>query len=195
MLKIGLTGGIGSGKSLVASIFKILGIPVFDADLQAKFLMETDTELINFIKVNFGEESYHFNKLNRRHLAAIVFSNPAKLEILNSLVHPAVITAAEKWMKIQTSPYVIKEAAIMFESGTANHLNYIIGVQAPLTLRIQRTMKRDNTTREEVLLRIDKQLSESIKMKLCDFIITNNEQQLVIQQVLDLHQKFLALKK
>ena len=194
MLKIGLTGGIGSGKSLVASIFKILGIPVFDADLQAKFLMETDTELINFIKVNFGEESYHFNKLNRRHLAAIVFSNPAKLEILNSLVHPAVITAAEKWMKIQTSPYVIKEAAIMFESGTANHLNYIIGVQAPLTLRIQRTMKRDNTTREEVLLRIDKQLSESIKMKLCDIVIFNDEQQLLIPQILQLHKRFLDLE-
>ena len=193
MLKIGLTGGIGSGKSLVASIFKILGIPVFDADLQAKLLMETDTELINFIKVNFGEESYHFNKLNRSHLAAIVFSNPAKLEILNSLVHPAVITAAEKWMKIQTSPYVIKEAAIMFESGTANHLNYIIGVQAPLTLRIQRTMKRDNTTREEVLLRIDKQLSESIKMKLCDIVIFNDEQQLLIPQILQLHKRFLDL--
>ncbi len=193
MLKIGLTGGIGSGKSLVAGIFKVLGIPVFDADLQAKLLMETDAQLINLIKVNFGEESYHEHKLNKSHLASIVFSNPVKLEILNSLVHPAVISAAENWMSVQTSPYVIKEAAIMFESGTAAHLDYIIGVKSPLFLRILRTMKRDNITREEVLLRIDKQISDTIKMKLCDFVIINDEQQLLIPQVLKLHKQFLSM--
>lgn len=193
MLKIGLTGGIGSGKSLVAGIFKVLGIPVFDADLQAKLLMETDAQLINLIKVNFGEESYHEHKLNKSHLASIVFSNPVKLEILNSLVHPAVISAAENWMSVQTSPYVIKEAAIMFESGTAAHLDYIIGVKSPLFLRILRTMKRDNITREEVLLRIDKQISDTIKMKLCDFVIINDEQQLLILQVLKLHKQFLSM--
>lgn len=193
MLKIGLTGGIGSGKSLVAGIFKVLGIPVFDADLQAKLLMETDAQLINLIEVNFGEESYHEHKLNKSHLASIVFSNPVKLEILNSLVHPAVISAAENWMSVQTSPYVIKEAAIMFESGTAAHLDYIIGVKSPLFLRILRTMKRDNITREEVLLRIDKQISDTIKMKLCDFVIINDEQQLLIPQVLKLHKQFLSM--
>ena len=193
MLKIGLTSGIGSGKSLVTGIFKVLGIPVFDADLQAKLLMESDAQLINDIKVNFGEESYHEHKLNKTYLAAIVFSNPVKLEILNSLVHPAVILAAENWMSVQTSPYVIKEAAIMFESGTAAHLDYIIGVQSPLSLRILRTMKRDNITREEVLLRIDKQISDTIKMKLCDFVIINDEQQLLIPQVLKLHKQFLSM--
>ena len=193
MLKIGLTSGIGSGKSLVTGIFKVLGIPVFDADLQAKLLMESDAQLINDIKVNFGEESYHEHKLNKTYLAAIVFSNPVKLEILNSLVHPAVILAAENWMSVQTSPYVIKEAAIMFESGTAAHLDYIIGVQSPLSLRILRTMKRDNITREEVLLRIDKQISDTIKMKLCDFVIINDEQQLLIPQILKLHKQFLSM--
>ncbi len=193
MLKIGLTGGIGSGKSLVASIFQVLGIPVFDADLQAKLLMENDSTLINLIKLNFGEQSYQSNKLNRSYLSAIVFSNPVKLDILNSIVHPAVISAAENWMAEQTSPYVMKEAAIMFESGTAAHLDYIIGVQSPLPQRINRIMKRDKITREEVMLRIDKQLNDAIKMKLCDFVVINDEQQLLIPQILKLHNHFLDL--
>ncbi len=193
MLKIGLTGGIGSGKSIIASIFKVLGIPVFDADRQAKVLMESDPVLINKIKTCFGEESYMGFKLNRAYLAKIVFNNPAKLEQLNALVHPDVIIAAEQWMAAQTAPYVVREAAIMFESGTANNLDYVIGVEAPLHIRIQRTMHRDKITRNEVLLRMDKQLSESIKMKLCDFVIINDEQQLLIPQVLQLHNRFLEV--
>src|SRR4051794_26750001 len=110
MLKIGLTGGIGSGKSAVAGVFSVLGIPVFDADKQAKLIMEDDIQLISSIQKEFGKESYVDGKLNRSYLSGIVFSNPAKLDVLNALVHPATISSANAWMHSQRSPYVIKEA-------------------------------------------------------------------------------------
>jgi dephospho-CoA kinase len=194
MLKIGLTGGIGSGKSVVANIFKVLGIPVFDADFTAKKIMEEDEELITSIKKHFGEEAYSNNKLNRKFLSEIVFSHPHQLEILNSITHPAAIKAAKQWMQQQTSPYIIKEAALLFESGSVGDLDFVIGVFAPQTLRIQRVMKRSNLSREEVLQRINKQIDETIKMKLCDFVITNDEQQLLMPQVLQLHEQFLKMK-
>jgi dephospho-CoA kinase len=192
MLKIGLTGGIGSGKTAVAGIFSVLGIPIFDADRQAKLIMEEDEELINSIKSAFGESSYINGKLNKPYLANIVFGNTAKLDVLNALVHPATIKAANNWMVNQKTCYVIKEAALMFESGSATHLDYIIGVSAPKHLRIQRVMERDKVTREQVLSRMKQQINEDIKMKLCDFVIINDEQQLVIPQVLQLDEKFTA---
>jgi dephospho-CoA kinase len=191
MLKIGLTGGIGSGKSSVAGIFNVLGVPVFDADTQAKIIMENDEQLASSIKNVFGDESYFEKKLNRPFLANLVFNDPYKLEQLNALVHPAAITAANKWMQQQKAPYIIKEAALLFEAGTAANLDYIIGVYAPKHLRIKRAMERDNASREQVLVRMSRQINEEIKMKLCDFVLVNDEQQLLIPQVLRLHEKFL----
>lgn len=195
MLKIGLTGGIGSGKSTVAAIFSVLGIPVFDADAVTKKLMEDDESIRSSIKKKFGEEAYLNNKLNRKYIASIVFNDVHKLEILNSITHPVVITAAQKWMQQQTSAYTIKEAALMFESASAAGVDFIIGVFAPQHLRIKRVMERDNISRLDVLARMDKQIDEKIKMKLCNFIIVNDEQQLVIPQAIKLHEYFLQLAK
>ena len=190
MLKIGLTGGIGSGKTTVANIFKVLGIPIFNADDVAKKIMEEDEVLIASIKKEFGESAYRNGRLNRKYLAGIVFKDAYKLDLLNSLTHPVTLAAAEKWMQQQTSPYAIKEAALMFESAAAAGVDYIIGVYAPLSLRIDRVMNRDGIAKQDVLDRINRQINEDIKMKLCDFVIHNDEQQLVIPQVLKLHETF-----
>lgn len=195
ILKIGLTGGIGSGKSTVAKIFSVLGIPVFYADTAARLVMNEDAELKQKIKHTFGEAAYEYEVLNRKYLADIVFKDAFKLEQLNAMVHPATIKMAEQWMLQQNTPYVIKEAALLFEAGSTEGLDYIIGVYAPQHLRIHRVMQRDNVTREEVLARMNKQINEEMKMRLCDFVIVNDEQQLVIPQVLQLHQKFITQNK
>ena len=195
MLKIGLTGGIGSGKSTVAKVFEVLGIPVYYADDAAKRMMNEDEGLKQKIKQQFGEEVYDNGKLNRKALAEIVFNAPGKLDQLNARTHPATSAGAERWMQQQTTPYCIKEAALIFESGAQEHLDYVIGVTAPAPLRIQRTMQRDGVSREEVMARMDKQMEESIKMKLCDFIIVNDEQEMMLPQVLELHNKLLSLAK
>lgn len=193
MLKIGLTGGMGSGKTTVSQIFSVLGIPVFYADDVAKKIMNEDESLQkNIIKV-FGEEAYINNSLNRKYIAEIVFNDKYKLDQLNALVHPVTIAAAEKWMNAQTTSYVIKEAALMFESAAAANLDYIIGVYAPQALRLKRVMHRDNAKREDVLARMSNQIDENIKMKLCDFVVINDEQNAVLPQVLALHQKFLNI--
>ena len=191
MLKIGLTGGIGSGKSTVAAIFRTLGIPVFDADIEAKRIMVEDKELIQSIKKAFGEEAYIGNTLNRKYIANIVFNDSYQLEILNNLTHPATIKAADEWMDKQNAPYCIKEAALLFEAGTAGNLDYIIGVQAPDAMRIHRVIQRDNLSREEVMARMSKQIDQTIKMKLCDFVINNDGQQLLIPQVLEIHNRLI----
>jgi dephospho-CoA kinase len=192
---IGITGGIGSGKSTVAKIFATLGIPIYDADAAAKKIMQNNDELKKELKKQFGEATYTSEGLDRKYLANIVFTDKDKLEILNSLVHPYTLTDADNWAKQQTSPYVIKEAALMFESRAAHHVDYIIGVSAPKALRIQRVMNRDGLTRDEVIARMNRQIEENIKMKLCDFVIINDEQQLIIPQVVSLHQQFLHLSK
>jgi dephospho-CoA kinase len=195
MLKIGLTGGIGSGKTTIAKIFELLNVPVYYADEASKRLYHTDKDLINDIKKHFGEDIYTNEQLNRSKLAAIVFSDPDKLELLNQLVHPPTIRDAEEWMKKQTAPYVIKEAALLFESGSVSGLDYIIGVQAPSHYRIKRVMERDSARREDVVSRANRQIDEEIKMRLCDFVIVNNDQELVIPQVLELHSRFVEVSK
>ena len=194
-LKVGLTGGIGSGKSTVAKVFEVLGVPVYYADAASKRLYETDSELMVEVKKHFGEDMYTNNKLNRQKLASIVFNDAGKLELLNQLVHPPTIKDAENWIRSQSAPYVIKEAALLFESGSAGSLDYIIGIRAPLPLRLKRAMDRDRVPRENVISRMDKQIDEEIKMRLCDFIIDNDEQKMVIPQVLALHNKLLELAK
>lgn len=193
MLQVGITGGIGSGKSTVAKIFAALGVPVFDADAAAKQIMETDSHVKQQIVHVFGEKAYTNNALNRKHLAAIVFTDNYYLEKLNSIVHPAAIQAADNWAKTQNAPYVLKEAALIFEAGSGKNLDYIIGVYAPVALRIKRVMEREGVLREAVLQRMSKQINQQLKMKLCNFIIRNNEQEMVIPQVLSLHKKLLEL--
>ena len=192
MLRIGLTGGIGSGKTTVAKIFETLGIPVYYADDATKRLMNENKELKLQIIQHFGEESYKNGELDRKYLASVVFNNKEKLELLNSLTHPITIKDSDEWMSKQAAPYVIREAAILFESGAAEKLDYIIGVYAPQHIRVKRVMDRDGVTVNEVMKRISRQIDEEMKMKLCNFVITNNEQQLVIPQVLKLHKQFLA---
>ena len=192
MLRVGLTGGIGSGKSTVADIFRVLGIPVFDADAATRQLMEADESLIASITKEFGAEAYSNKKLNRKYLASIVFNDVYRLEKLNAITHPAVINAAQVWMQQQKAAYVIKEAALMFESASAAGVDLVVGVFAPQHIRIKRVMDRDAVSRQDVLARIDKQIDEGIKMKLCDHILVNDEQQLLIPQVLHLHEKFIG---
>lgn len=193
MLTIGLTGGIGSGKSTVAKIFEVLGIPVFNADMEAKKLMEENLDIRAAVQAEFGQETYAEGKLNRAMLSAQVFSNPYLLDKLNAIVHPITIAFAATWANRQTSPYVIKEAAIIFESGSGANLQYVVGVYAPSALRIHRVMQRDQYTREQVIERMNRQIDEDLKMKLCDYVLFNDEQQLLTPQVLQLHSTFLHL--
>lgn len=190
MLRVGLTGGIGSGKTTVAKVFETLGIPVYYADARAKQLLNTNKDLKKSVILHFGNEVYPQSELDRKYLANIVFNNKEKLDILNSLVHPYTIRDAEEWMKRQTSAYVIKEAALLFESGAAEKLDYTIGVYAPQHIRVKRVMERDKIPVEEIMKRISRQIDEEMKMKLCDFVITNNDQQLVIPQIIELDKKF-----
>ena len=191
MLRIGITGGIGSGKSTVAGIFSVLGIPVYNSDNASKRLMAENENLKRNIIASFGESSYVNGMLNRKYLAAQVFENSKKLALLNSLVHPATINDARQWMEKQKFVDVIKEAALIFESGSNEFLDFVIGVQSPRELRIERALKRDNVTRGEIEARMKLQIDEDEKMKRCNFIIVNDEQQMLIPQVLSLHEKLL----
>jgi dephospho-CoA kinase len=191
MKKIGLTGGIGSGKSTVAHIFEVLGIPVYYADAASKRIMNENEELKDKIKKAFGEQAYSNGELNRKYLSEQVFNDSQKINLLNSLVHPATIKDALKWMQTQKTPYIIKEAALIFESGSNKDLDYVIGVKSPRDIRIKRAMARDNITAEQVEARMDKQMNEEEKIRLCDYVIVNDEQQMLISQVLALHEEFL----
>lgn len=190
MLRIGLTGGIGSGKTTVARIFETLGIPVYYADDAAKELMNTDPELRKKIIEHFGQEAYAPEGLNRKYLASIVFNNKEKLELLNAIIHPVTIQHAEKWINRQNAPYIVKEAALLFESGAAEKLDVIVGVFAPQQLRVKRVMERDGLSEEDIMKRMRQQIDEDMKMKLCDFVITNNDTTLVFPQVIELDKKF-----
>ncbi len=192
IIKVGITGGIGSGKTTVAKVFEVLGVPVYYADEAAKRLMNEDEILKDEIQHHFGKECYVEGKLNRKYLSELVFTNDKKLALLNSIVHPATIADAQKWMQQQTTPYAVKEAALIFESGSQQELDYVIGVFTPIPMRIQRVIKRDQLSREEIKARMDKQMDESIKMRLCDFVITNDEQQMVIPQVIQIHNTILT---
>lgn len=195
MLKIGITGNIGSGKTTVSRLFELLDIPVFYADDHAKQVMVTDELLITGIKQTFGAEAYFANgTLNRKHIAGIVFNNDAELQKLNALVHPAVFRAFDNWVIQHTStPYVLKEAAILFESGSYKDCNYNIIVTAPTQMRIKRVMLRDGITQAEAESRNSLQMPQEEKQQLANFAITNDNTQLVIPQVLALHEQLLKL--
>ena len=194
MLKIGLTGNIGSGKTTVSKVFELLGIPVFYADDAAKDVMVKDQILIKGIQSAFGALSYFDDgALNRKHIANIVFNDAEQLAKLNSLVHPATFRAFDEWVKqVRDVPYVLKEAALLFESDSYKMCDYSIMIRAPFETRIKRVMQRDGLTREEVESRNSKQFTEEKKAGLADYIINNDDVQLVIPQVLELHQEFLS---
>ena len=191
MIKIGLTGGIGSGKTTVAQIFEVLGVPVYYADDAAKKLMNEDQNLKQQIIQHFGEESYINGILNKQYLAATVFSNAKKTTLINSIIHPATIADAEKWLDKQTAPYAIKEAALIFEANAEKKLDLIIGVYANEALRIKRVMVRNNISEAAVKLRIQSQMDEETKMSLCDAIILNEEEDLLIPQVIAFHENLM----
>jgi len=192
MLKVGITGNIGSGKTTVSRIFEILGVPVFYADDAAKKVMVEDPILIDTLKKEFGRESYFDDgSLNRKYIAGIVFNNETELAKLNAIVHPAVFRAFDNWLAgIKNAPYVMKEAALLFESSSYKMCDKTIMVTAPLELRINRVMQRDNLTRAEVESRNARQFSEEEKIQLADFVIRNDDTELVIPQVLELHKQF-----
>lgn len=189
---IGLTGGIGSGKSVVAKVFATLGIPVFNADDEAKRIMQSSTEIKTKLIEQFGTDIYNAHGLDKEKLASIVFNDSFQLQLLNAIVHPVTIQAAKDWAAKQTSPYVIKEAALIFESGAADGLFKVIGVTAPISIRIHRVMQRDGITKDQVDARMRNQISDTIKMRLCDYVIENNNQQMVIPQVLEIDKAIRA---
>lgn len=196
MLKVGITGGIGSGKTTVCKMFEALGIPVYYADDRAKYLMQHEHHLIDEIKKNFGNEVYQDGVLNRHLLAQKVFGNKSRLDVLNSLVHPAVFHDTENWMEEQKQlkhPFALKEAALLVETGSYKHLDKLIVVTAPLDTRMQRVSKRDQVGIEEVLQRVRHQLPEEEKIKLADFVITNDGDMAHLQkQVEELHAKLIG---
>ena len=191
MKKIGITGGIGSGKTYVASVFQSLGIPIFNADIQAKKLMTSSRKLIKLVKEEFGNDIYKDSDLNKEKLASIVFSDSDKLQKLNSLVHPIVKEEFNNWYKKQTSPYVIKEAAILFESNSHIGLDAVICVSAPLELRIERLLNRDDCSEKEIKKRIENQISQEEKQKLSDYIIVNDEKELLLPKIIKIHKELL----
>ena len=195
MIVVGLTGGIGAGKSTIATFFKELNVPVYFADNEAKRLMHTSKVVKEKIINEFGEKAYIHNKLNRPFLAAIVFNDKSKLTAINAIVHPSVSNSFKRWTHKQTSPYVIQENAILFENGTSHKFDYIITVTAPLDEKIQRVMLRDTVKRADVLTRINNQISDSEKIESSDFVIHNLDRVSSKKEVLKIHKKLLKLAK
>ncbi|MBC8266099.1 MAG: dephospho-CoA kinase [Flavobacteriales bacterium] len=193
MKKIGLTGGIGVGKTFVSNVFSKLGIPVFLADIQAKKCMSESDDLKKAIAINFGNNIYKEGILQKDILANIVFNDAEKLTQLNKLVHPIVQNKFEIWQKEQTAPFVLKEAAILFESNAHIGLDGVICVTAPLETRIKRVIQRDNCTKESVLKRIENQMPQFEKEQLSDFVIVNDEDKKLLPQILAICKKINAL--
>lgn len=191
---VGITGGIGSGKSIVTKLFSLLGVPIYDADSRAKWLMENDPTLIQSIKEAFSEKAYlEDGKLNRPWLASEVFSNPEKTELINSLVHPRVGDDGKQWIAANSNhPYLVKEAALMFESGSYKEMDIIVAVYAPERIRIRRVLLRDvKRSSEDVKNIIARQMPDEEKKNKADAVVVNDDQRLVIPQVISLHKRFL----
>ena len=184
---VGITGGIGAGKSIVSKVFQTLDIPKYDADSRAKVLMNSNPELVKSISLLFGQEAYKNDHLNRQYIAAKAFENKGLLTQLNELVHPAVANDFNEWVDQQTAPYVLKEAALLFESGSFESLDQMITVTAPKDIRIKRVMARDGRTEYQVKSIIINQMSEGEKANRSDYVIENDDENMVIPQVLEIH--------
>lgn len=191
MLKIGITGGIGSGKSVVTRIFKTLGIAVLDADSFAKDLMANNAEVRDQLTAVFGASIFKAGQLDRQALSKMVFNDKAMLARLNGIVHPAVKKYGNQWMEAQNTAYVVKEAALFFESGSDLDMDIMVGVSAPESLRLARAMQRDHVNEADIRKRMSNQMDETEKMERCDYIVFNDEQHSLIEQVVHLHQIFL----
>lgn len=191
MLKVGLTGGMGSGKSTVAGILEVLGVPVYYADAAARRLMEEDASLRDALTLAFGARCFRGGRIDRAWLAAHVFPDPERTRILNDLVHPATLADAREWMRRQQAPYAVKEAALIFESGSEAGLDLVVGVHASEETRIRRVMRRDGGTREQALLRMRRQMDEADKMSRCDRVLRNEVDSRLLPQVLSLHDELL----
>lgn len=192
-IKVGITGGIGAGKSIVCDIFKILEVPIYDADSKAKQLMEESESVISKIKSHFGDESYHNDgSLNRTYLAEIVFPDKNKLEKINHIVHPAVEEDFISWVsKHSSASYILKEAALLVETGSYRRLDALITVTAPVEIRIQRVLQRDShRSVEDIQAIISKQLAEEEKVEVSKFVIKNDNKTLLIPQILKIHNFF-----
>lgn len=190
MKVIGITGGIGSGKTTTCQIFEQLNVPVYYADVRAKQLM-AEEPLRSKITQAFGEKAYKNGQLDRAYLASEVFSSKEKLSVLNGLVHPAVADDFDEWLEQnEKAPYVLKEAAILFESGAYHAVDYTVLVIAPEEVRVARVVERDGTTEDEVIKRMNNQWTQERKVKLADHIINNDGSKLLIPQVLELHNRF-----
>ncbi|NLA50317.1 MAG: dephospho-CoA kinase [Bacteroidales bacterium] len=191
-MKLGITGGIGSGKTSVCRVFSILGIPVFFADTEAQILMNSETFIIRGINDIAEKDMYPDGILNRKELAGIIFNNPDKLKRVNSLVHPAVFDRFRKWTENQISPYVILEAAILFESGGSVYVDRIATVMAPLEERISRLTAGDRFTREQVVERIKNQMDDEERIRMSDYVINNSENEMIIPAILGIHEDILS---
>lgn len=196
MIKVGITGGIGSGKTIVCKFFELLNIQVFYADIEAKKIINEDISLKKQLIENFGENIYQTDgNINKNIFAKIIFSDTEKLELSNSLIHPAVQKSYEKWCaKHSQSKYTLKEAAILFESGNYKQMDYVITVISPLDERIENVMKRDKISKELLLKKINNQLSDDFKIKNADFVIYNQNNKLIIPQVIEIH-NFLLINQ
>jgi dephospho-CoA kinase len=191
---VGLTGGIGSGKSAVLSIFSSQGVPCYQSDSSAKKLMHQDPELINQIKALFGDDLYEGEKLNRGKLAEVVFADKSKLESLNAIVHPRVKEDFQLFLSQQNADYVIKEAAILFETGGAEDCDVTILVTAPEDLRIERVMKREKSKVEHIKSRMRHQWSDEKKIPMADYVINNIDWDKTLKKVEEIHQKLVRVK-
>ncbi|WP_299111079.1 dephospho-CoA kinase [uncultured Winogradskyella sp.] len=191
MVVVGLTGGIGSGKTTILEYFKALGVPVYIADVEAKALMNHSKVIRRKLIDLFGKDAYKNNELNRPYLSSKIFNNKELLAKMNAIVHPKVASHFKRWLKKQDSEYVIKEAAIIFENNLESQYNYIITVVADEDLRVQRVIKRDNASIEKVKSIIKNQLSDAEKIKKSDFVITNNDLVEAKKQAVKVHEKIL----
>ena len=190
---VGLTGGIGSGKTTVANFFKELGIPVYIADTEAKALMNRSIVIKRKLIALFGENAYQDGKLNREYLSQKIFNDKDLLQKMNAIVHPKVASHFKRWVKKQDAPYVISEAAILFENGSYKKYDYIITVTAPEHVRLKRVMSRDNSSEKKVKSVMDNQWKDAEKIKLSDFVIQNINLEEAKAQVQQIHKKLLQL--
>ncbi len=191
IFSLGVTGGIGSGKSTVCKIFNVLGIPVFSADDEGHSIMETDTGLKDELNRLIGEDLYATGELDRSKLASLIFNDDFLLDRVNSLVHPRVFELYQEWREQQQADYVIFEAAILFEAGAEEYVDKILAVIAPLEERINRVMGRNRMTREQVMERVNKQIKEEEMLKRSDYYINNSENTMIIPEVMKIHNSIL----
>lgn len=193
MIKIGVTGGIGSGKSTVCRVFSLLGIPCYDSDAEAKRLMNTDRDLAARIRSLLGSGAYTEQGLDRAYVSARVFGHPELLQRLNAIVHPAVEHDFARWAEEQQAPYVIEESAILFESGADRLMDRTVAVVAPESVRIRRVCRRDGRDEQAVRARIAHQMSDEERIRLSDYVLRADERELLIPQILDLHRQLSLL--